>query len=214
MTPPARRVLLADDHDVVRSGVRAFLEARPNLRIVAEAANGRDALDLARANKPNIAIIDYSLPELNGLDLTVALKREVSCIGVLVYTMHDREDMVLDVLRAGARGYVLKSDPESDLLAAVDALSANRPYFSSAIAETLLERFLDASPAAQTTLTQREREVVQLIAEGKANKEIGRLLDISVKTIETHRASAMRKLKFRTTAELVRYAVRNNIVEP
>ncbi|WP_066801368.1 response regulator [Sphingomonas soli] len=213
MTAPSRRVILADDHNVVRRGVRTLLEARPNLYVVAEASNGRDALELARVNKPDIAVIDYSLPELNGLDLTIALKRELPRIEVLIYTMYDREDLVLNVLRAGARGYVLKSDPESDLLGAVDALSVHRPYFSGAISETLLERFLDASPNPSTTLTHREREVVQLIAEGKINKEISRVLNISVKTVETHRASAMHKLKLRTTAELVRYAVRNNIIE-
>lgn len=127
--------------------------------------------------------------------------------------MHDREELILEVLRAGARGYVLKSDTERHLLAAIDALSIHRPYFSGVISETLLERFLDSPPTAQATLTHREREVVQLIAEGRINKEIGHILDISVKTVETHRAAAMHKLKLRTTAELVRYAVRNNIVE-
>lgn len=208
-----RRVLIADDHDVVRRGVRALLESRPHLVVVAEAVNGRAAVEEARSTRPDIAIIDYSLPELNGLDLTLALKRELPHIEVLLYTMHEREDLILEVLRAGARGYVLKSDTEKHLLAAVDALSIHRPYFSSAISETLLERFLDSSPAAQASLTHREREVVQLIAEGRINKEVGHILGISVKTVETHRAAAMHKLKLRTTAELVRYAVRNNIVQ-
>jgi DNA-binding NarL/FixJ family response regulator len=172
------------------------------------------ALEEARSTQPDIAVIDYSLPELNGLDLTAALKRENPRLEVLVYTMHEREDLVLEVLRAGARGYVLKSDTEKHLLAAIDALSIHRPYFSGVISETLLERFLDSSPHAQATLTHREREVVQLIAEGKINKEVGYILNISVKTVETHRASAMHKLKLRTTAELVRFAVRNNIIEP
>lgn len=214
MSSAARRVLIADDHDVVRRGVRTLLETRPNLHVVAEASNGRAALEEARATKPDIAVIDYSLPELNGLDLTSALKREFPRIEVLIYTMHDREDLVLEVLRAGARGYVLKSDTEKHLIAAIDALSIHRPYFSGVISETLLERFLESSPAAQATLTHREREVVQLIAEGKINKEISHILNISVKTVETHRASSMHKLKLRTTAELVRYAVRNNIIQP
>jgi DNA-binding NarL/FixJ family response regulator len=209
-----RRVLLADDHQAIRRGVRALLEGKPGIEVVGEAPNGRLALEQARLLQPDIAVIDYSLPELNGLDLTTALKREVPRIEVLVYTMHDREDLVLDVLRAGARGYVLKSDSEEELLAAVNALSLHRPYFSGAISETLLDRFIEAAPTAQATLTHREREVVQLIAEGNINKEIGRILNISVKTVETHRASAMHKLKLRTTAELVRYAVRNAIVEP
>ena len=214
MTSAIRRVLIADDHDVVRRGVRTVLEARPNLQVVAEAGSGRAALEQAKATSPDIAIIDYSLPELNGLDLTLALKRDIPGVEVLIYTMHDREELVVDALRAGARGYVLKSDTERHLLAAVDALSIRRPYFSGVVSETLLERFLESAPAAQATLTHREREVVQLIAEGKINKEIGHILDISVKTVETHRASAMHKLKLRTTAELVRYAVRNNIIQP
>jgi DNA-binding NarL/FixJ family response regulator len=213
MNSATRRVLIADDHGVVRRGVRTLLETRPNLTIVAEASNGRQALEEARATKPDIAVIDYSLPELNGLDLTMALKREVPRIQVLIYTMHDREELVLEVLRAGARGYVLKSDTEKHLLAAIDALSIHRPYFSGVISEALLDRFLGSPPAAQTALTHREREVVQLIAEGKINKEIGHILSISVKTVETHRAAAMHKLKLRTTAELVRYAVRNNIIQ-
>lgn len=213
MSSPTRRVLIADDHDVVRRGVRTLLETRPNLHIVAEVTNGRDALQEALSTRPDIAILDYSLPELNGLDLTRAIKREVPRVEVLIYTMHDREELVLEVLRAGARGYVLKSDTERHLLAAVDALSINRPYFSGVISETLLERFLASSPATQATLTHREREVVQLIAEGLINKEIAHSLGISVKTVETHRAAVMHKLKLRTTAELVRYAVRNNIVE-
>lgn len=214
MSSVTRRVLIADDHDVVRRGVRMLLETRPNLHIVAEASNGRAALEEARSTQPDIAIIDYSLPELNGLDLTAALKKENPRLEVLVYTMHEREDLVLEVLRAGARGYVLKSDTEKHLLAAIDALSIHRPYFSGVISETLLERFLESSPHAQATLTHREREVVQLISEGKINKEVGYILNISVKTVETHRASAMHKLKLRTTAELVRFAVRNNIIEP
>lgn len=213
MSSPNRRILIADDHDVVRRGVRTLLETRSNVHIVGEAADGRAALELACTTRPDIAVIDYSLPELNGLDLTLALKRELPRIEILLYTMHDREDLILDVLRAGARGFVLKSDTEKHLLAALDALSIHRPYFSGVISETLLERFLDSSPNNQATLTHREREVVQLIAEGKINKEIGHMLNISVKTVETHRASSMHKLKLRTTAELVRYAVRNNIVQ-
>ena len=213
MESATHRILIADDHDVVRRGVRTLLETRPNLVIVAEASNGRAALEEARLTKPDIAVIDYSMPEMNGLDLTRALKREIPRIEILLYTMHDREDLILEVLRAGARGYVLKSDTERHLLAAIDALSIHRPYFSGVISETLLERFLESAPTAQASITHREREVVQLIAEGRINKEIGHILTISVKTVETHRASAMHKLKLRTTAELVRYAVRNNIVQ-
>lgn len=210
---PPCRVLIADDHQVVRRGVRTLLETQPDIEIVAEAADGRAALEQARLTRPDVAVIDYSLPELNGHDLTVALKRDLPKIEVLVYTIHDREELVVEVLRAGARGFVLKSDSEDELLNGVRALSRHRTYFSAAISETLVARLIDAAPAPGATLTHREREVVQLIAEGKINKEIGRILNISVKTVETHRASAMHKLKLRSTAELVRYAVRNHIVE-
>ncbi|MGZ8350784.1 MAG: LuxR C-terminal-related transcriptional regulator, partial [Allosphingosinicella sp.] len=167
-----------------------------------------------RATQPDIAILDYSLPKLNGYDLTVALKRELPRVEILIYTMYDRESLILDVLRAGARGFILKSETEEHLLAAINALSIHRPYFSGGVSETLLDQFLRIRP--QTTLsslTRREREIVQLIAEGKINKEIAGLLEISIKTVETHRATTMHKLKLRTTAELVRYAVRNNIIE-
>lgn len=213
MSSPRRRVLIADDHEVVRRGLRTVLEARPNLQVVAEAADGRDALNQARQSRPDIAIIDFLLPHLNGLDLTLAIKRELPHVEVLIYTMHDREELALEVLRAGARAYVLKSDTERHLLAAVDALSIHRPYFSGVVSETLLERFLESSPTAHGVLTHREREVVQLIAEGRINKEIAHILNIHIKTVETHRAAAMQKLKLRTVAELVRYAVRNNIIE-
>ncbi len=214
MSSPTRRILIADDHDVIRRGVRTLIESRANLQVVAEASSGREALELAKETSPDIAIIDYSMPGLNGLDLTYQLKREVPRVEILIYTMHDREDMIVEVLRAGARGFVLKSDSEKHLFAALDALSIRRPYFSGAVSETLLDQFLRSKAhASESTLTHREREVVQLIAEGKINKEIATHLNISVKTVETHRATAMHKLKLRTTAELVRYAVRNNIVE-
>lgn len=191
-----------------------LIESRANLRVIAEASTGREALQLARTLTPDIAIVDYSLPELNGRDLTVKLTKLVPRTQVLIYTMHDREEMVLDVLHAGARGVVLKSDSEKSLLAAIDALSVRRPFFSGAISETLLAQYLRHGPEdSAATLTHREREVVQLIAEGKINKQVASLLHISIKTVETHRATAMQKLKFRTTAELVRYAVRNRIVE-
>ena len=211
-----RRILIADDHDAMRQGVRSFLDARPEWRVVAEAADGHTALELALQMRPDIAILDYSLPLMNGLDLTRVLKRELPEIEILIYTMHDRDDILVDVLHAGARGYVLKSDPGAHLIAAVDALATHKPYFSSAISETLLDHFLQRDDAASDTavLTPREREVVQLIAEGKINKEIARLLSISVKTVETHRAATMHKLKLKTAAELVRYAVRNSIVQP
>src|SRR4249919_830504 len=214
MTSPIRRIMIVDDHDAVRRGVRNLVETKPYYQVVGEAANGRDALELARESNPDIAILDYSLPELNGLDLAHLLKKTYPRMEILLYTMHDREEVIMDVLRAGVRGFVLKSDTERHLIAALDALSIHRPYFSGAISDTLLDQFLESKPhAAASSLTHREREVVQQVAEGRINKEIAQRLSISVKTVETHRASAMRKLKLRTTADLVRYAVRNQLIQ-
>ena len=199
----------------MRRGVRQLLETKPYYEVVGEAPDGRSALELARETRPDIAILDYSIPELNGFDLAHALKREFPRIEILVYTMHDREEIIMDVLRAGVRGFVLKSDTEKHLLAALDALSIHRSYFSGAISDALLNQFLESKPASlASSLTHREREVVQQVAEGRINKEIAQRLNISVKTVETHRASAMRKLKLRTTADLVRYAVRNQLIQP
>jgi len=213
---PLRRILIADDHQAIRQGVRTFLESREGWQIVGEVANGRDALRLARETQPDIAILDYSLPQMNGLELTRAIKRELPRTEILIYTMHDQESILVEVLRAGARGYVLKSDPGVHLISAVEALAMHKPYFSAAISETLLDYFIEQGHGnnSATVLTPREREIVQLIAEGKINKQIAYMLDISVKTVETHRAAAMHKLKLLTTAELVLYAVRNNIVQP
>ena len=214
MTSPVRRIIIVDDHHAIRRGVRQLLESEPYYQVVGEASDGRSGLELARETRPDIAILDYSVPELNGLDLSHALKREFPRIEILLYTMHDREEIIMNVLRAGVRGFVLKSDTEKHLVAALDALSIRRPYFSGAISDTLLAQFLESKPQALTSsLTHREREVVQHVAEGRINKEIAARLSISVKTVETHRASAMRKLKLKTTADLVRYAVRNQLTQ-
>jgi DNA-binding NarL/FixJ family response regulator len=215
MSTPVRRILIADDHDAIRRGVRILIETRPNFRVVAEASTGRDALQVARETQPDIAIIDYSMPGLNGLDLTHALKSELPRLEIMIYTMHEREELIMSVLRAGARAFVLKSDSDQHLFAALDALSIRRPYFSGSVSETLLEQFLRSKDEpSSTALSHREREVVQLISEGKINKQVAEILNISIKTVETHRSAAMHKLKLRTTADLVRYAVRNNIVQP
>ena len=216
MRPITSRILIADDHQAMRQGVRTLLESHADFQVVGEAADGREALNLAVETKPDIAILDYSLPLMNGLELTRAIKHELPRTEILIYTMHDRESILIDVLPAGARGYVLKSDSGVHLVSAAKALAKRKPYFSGAISETLLEHFIDTNHSTDKSimLTAREREIVQLIAEGKLNKQIAHMLGISVKTVETHRAAAMHKLKLRTTAELVLYAVRNNIVEP
>jgi DNA-binding NarL/FixJ family response regulator len=216
LVEPPLRILIADDHQAIRQGVRAFLEKRQGWQIVGEASNGREALERAGETSPNIAIVDYSLPQMNGLELTRALRRELPRTEVVIYTMHDEESILTEVLRAGARGYVLKSDPSAHLVTAVEALARGKPYFSPAISEALLDHFVDPRQGndGATVLTAREREIVQLIAEGNLNKQVAHLLDITLKTVETHRAAVMHKLKIRTTAELVLYAVRNHIVQP
>jgi DNA-binding NarL/FixJ family response regulator len=216
LSSPVRRIVLADDHEAIRLGVRSMLAAHPDWRVIGEASNGRDALEIIRSTQPDIAILDYSLPMMNGLELTRVIKKEMPRVEVLIFTMHDREDVLAELLTAGARGYLLKSDASKHLVAAVEALAIRRPYFSGNVSQTLLDRFIEsaAKNSAGTALTPREREIVQLIAEGRLNKEIAAILDLSIKTVETHRAAAMHKLGLKTTADLVRYAVRNNIVEP
>ncbi len=215
MSSPVRRIVLADDHEAIRLGVRSVLSTHPDWRVVGEASNGRDALELIRDVRPDIAILDYSLPMMNGLELTRAIKKELPRTEILIFTMHDREDVLAELLKAGVRGYLLKSDASKHLVAAVEALSIRRPYFSGNVSQTLLDRFIEmaARDAAATALTPREREIVQLIAEGRLNKEIAAILGLSIKTVETHRAAAMHKLDLNSTADLVRYAVRNNIIE-
>src|SRR5690242_13359153 len=165
MTSPIRRVIIIDDHDAIRRGVRQLLETKPNYQVVGEAADGRAGLKVAQETRPDIAILDYSIPELNGLDLSHALKREFPRIEILLYTMHDREEIIMNILRAGVRGLVLKSDPEKHLISALDSLSIHRSYFSGAISDTLLEQFLESKPhPVASSLTHREREVVQQVA--------------------------------------------------
>ncbi len=215
MSSLTRRIVLADDHEAIRLGVSSMLSSRPDWRIVGEAGNGREALDLIRSTQPDIAILDYSLPEMNGLEIARAVKREMPRVEVLIFTMHDREDVLADLLTAGVRGYLLKSDASRHLVAAVDALASRRPYFSANISQILLDKFVEtvAKSGPTSVLTPREREIVQLIAEGRLNKEIAAILDLSIKTIETHRSTVMHKLHLNTTADLVRFAVRNNIIE-
>jgi DNA-binding NarL/FixJ family response regulator len=211
-----RKVVIVDDHEAIRKGVRSFVGKLEGIDIVGEAADGHEALRLVREVQPDIAILDYSLPLMNGLELTRAIRRELPGCEVLIYTMHDQEGVLAEIMRAGARGYVLKSDPASHLNSAVKALATHKPYFSPEISEALLGYFVDQTHGSNgsTVVSPREREIVQLIAEGKINKQIAHMLGISVKTVETHRAAVMHKLKLRTTAELVLYAVRNHIVLP
>jgi DNA-binding NarL/FixJ family response regulator len=212
------RIVVVDDHAVVRRGVRALLESRADWKVVAEATTGREALDAVKRHRPEIVVMDISLPELNGLDATRQIVQESPQTEVLVLTMHHSEELAREVLKAGARGYVLKSDADESLIAAVDALRQHKPFLTSGVTEFMLDGFLrDMSVPDLSTrdpVTPREREIIQLLTEGLSNKEAAARLGISVKTIEAHRANIMRKLRLRSVTDLVRYAIRNKIAQP
>jgi DNA-binding NarL/FixJ family response regulator len=214
------RILIADDHEVVRRGVRALLEARPGWEVCGEAVTGREAVDAAKRLSPDIVILDIGMPELNGLEAARQIRKDLPGCEVLILTLHESEQVVREVLAVGARGYVLKSDAARDLVLAVEALRNHKPFFTSTVSDMLLHDHLKgrASPglAGPSTgrLSAREREIVQLLAEGKSNKEVATTLGISVKTAETHRTNVMHKLDLHSIAELVRYAIRNKIIEP
>jgi DNA-binding NarL/FixJ family response regulator len=207
------RLLVADDHEVVRAGVRHILQGHPGWEIVAEAENGKEAVAKAIETKPDVAIVDYSLPLMNGIEVTRQIRSRLQGTEVLIFTMHDSDTLVEQLLNAGARGYLLKSDANKNLVEAVESLVEHKPFFTSKVSAALLNSFLARPGRSELVLTDRERGVVQLIAEGHTNKKIGELLHISLKTVESHRAAAMRKLNLNSSAALVRYAIRNRIVE-
>lgn len=207
------RILIADDHDVVRSGIRTILEAHEGWEVIAEARDGKQAIDQALAMRPDIAVLDYALPLVNGVEVARQIRDRLTGVEVLIFTMHDTDSLIRDVLEAGARGFLLKSDAKEFLVSAVASLSAHKPFFTGKVSEALLETFLSQGTSEKSVLTSREKAVVQLIAEGKTNKQIADILSISTKTVETHRALALRKLNLETTAALIRYAVRNGLVE-
>ena len=207
-------ILIADDHDVVRRGLKMLLETRASWRVVAEARDGKGAVSDAFRMKPDVAILDYGLPQLNGVEAARQIRHHLPRIEILIFTMHNTDDILLHALEAGARGFLLKSDPDDYVLAAVHALSQHKPFFTGKVSETLVASFLATSSTARASaLTTRERSVVQLIAEGRTGKEAADLLGVSPKTVEAARASALRKLNLRTTADLIRYAVRNKLVD-
>jgi DNA-binding NarL/FixJ family response regulator len=212
------RILVVDDHAVVRRGIRALLESREDWEVCGEAATGRDAVEQCRRLRPDIVVMDLSLPDLNGLDATRQILEGATNTEVLVLTMHHSEELARDVLRAGARGYVLKSDADENLIAAVDSLRQHKSFLTSAVAEFVLDDYVRRADSAKdeiamVALTPREREIVQLVAEGQTIKEAAAKLGLSVKTIESHRANIMKKLRLRSVSEIVRYAIRNKIVE-
>jgi len=211
------RILIADDHEVARQGIRALLESHPGWEVCAEAKDGREAVELATNSKPDIALLDIGMPNLNGLDAARQILAMSPAIRILILTMHDAEQVVREVLAAGARGFVLKSDAARDLVAAVDALQHRRTFFTTRVTQMVLNGYLhqerESQPSAKTVLTPREREVIQLLAEGKTSKEVAVALKLSVKTAETHRTNLMRKLDLHSVADLTLYAIRNGIVQ-
>jgi DNA-binding NarL/FixJ family response regulator len=210
----ALRILIADDHEVVRKGIRALLEGHPGWEVSGEAVDGRDAVEKARELSPDLALLDIGMP--NGLDAARQILKAAPRTRVLILSMHNSDQVVREVLEVGARGFILKSDAARDLVAAVEALQRRTTFFTSDVATIVLEGYLTRSinpeKPVKNRLTAREREVVQLLAEGKSSKEVAVALNLSVKTAETHRTNVMRKLDLHSVADLVRYAVRNNIV--
>jgi DNA-binding NarL/FixJ family response regulator len=210
------RILIADDHEVVRKGIKSVLEGHEGWQICGEAENGRDAVTKAQSLKPDIVILDVGMPVLNGLEATRQILKNRVSTKVLVLSVHETEQLVQQVLEAGAQGYLFKSDAGRDLVNAVDSLAQNKTFFTSKVAQFVLDTFLGKRSAPEcgaATLTTREREVIQLLAEGNVTKEVAVALKLSVKTAETHRSNLMKKPDLHSMSELVLYAVRNNIVQ-
>jgi len=214
----AFHILVADDHEVVRKGLVSLLQAQPEWQVCGEAGDGREAVEKALQLKPDVVILDIGMPSLNGLEATRQILKANPQARVLILTLHDSDQVVREVLNAGARGFLLKSDAARDLVAAVEALRHDKTYFTSKVAAMVLEGYLKggtpgvAVSSGRNRLTPREREIVQLLAEGKSTKEVAVALGLSVKTAETHRSNIMRKLQLHSVSDLVLYAVRNNIV--
>jgi DNA-binding NarL/FixJ family response regulator len=212
------RILIADDHDLIRRGVRDLLAARSGWQVVGEACNGADAVRKAVSLRPDVAILDFSMPELNGPGAAAQIAEKVPETGVVVLTMHDSEEVMRQVLQSGARGLVLKSDADRDLLEAVEAVARKRHFFTTRLSELVLGGYL-AGPAIRdkvkskvAELTERECEVVRLLADGMSSKEAATRLQISIRTVESHRININRKLGFNSIAKLVHYAIRHGIV--
>lgn len=213
------RVLIADDHGALVEGVRTIIEQQPGWEVCGTAATGREAVELARKLKPDIVVLDLRMPELNGLDATRQIKRFVERAEILIFTAHDDEQMIHEAFAAGARSFILKSEPLARLVEAIESLSRHKPFFSEKVSEVLFANIgrpiLEHGTCEHSSnpLTAREREIVQMLAEGKSNKEVATILGISVRTAEAHRASLMHKLGIDSISGLVRYAIRNGIIE-
>jgi DNA-binding NarL/FixJ family response regulator len=209
-------ILIADDHAVVRHGLRALLETQPGWKVVAAAKTGREAIEKAQEYRPDVAILDIGMPVMNGLDSATVILKALPSTRIVFLTMHATEELIEKTIKAGARGYILKSDAERDLIAAVDAIMNNKTFFTPAASEVIMDAFRNPRGRklkSSGQLSVRERQIVQLLAEGKSNKEVASDLNIAVRTVEGHRSKIMGKLRLRSFSELIRYAVRNKIVE-
>ena len=207
------KLLVADDHEVVRNGVRSLLEAQPGWHVTAEASNGREAVEKAKRLKPDVVVLDIGKPSLNGLEAARQMIKNDPHIKIVILTMHESENLIREVLKVGARGYVSKADAIQDLVTAINAVRSGVTFFTAKVSEIVLEGYLDKSGATNSRLTPRQREIIQLLAEGQSSKEIAVALGLSVKTADTHRANIMRRLNCHSASEIVRYAVRNHIIE-
>lgn len=214
-TDIVKRIMIADDHEVVRSGLRAIIEARSDWTVSGEATNGEQVVNLALETEPEILVVDYSMPLLNGLEVSRRLKALRLRTEILILTMHESEELLTEAVLIGVRGFLFKSDAGKHLTLAIEALLDGRPYFTGTLMEQLLHAYqINKRARSECLLTPREQSIVQLIAEGHTNRSISSVLKLSVKTVETHRASVMRKLGISSTAELVRYAIRKKLVTP
>lgn len=212
------RILIADDHDVMREGTRAVIERQPGWEVCGTAATGREAVTQATQLKPDIVIMDMTMPELNGLDAAIQIRRLLPRTEILIFTGHETDNLIREAFEAGVKSFIFKSEAHHFLVEAIESLSRHKPFFTSKVSEILFSNILDRAEgrgASETSqrLSAREREIVQLLAEGKSNKEVAEVLGISVRTAETHRASILRKLNLDSVASLVRYAIRNKMIE-
>lgn len=212
------RILIADDHEVVREGMRALIEHEPGWEVCGIATNGQEAVDIAKKLKPEVVVLDMTMPELDGLEALRQIKRALPNTEVMVFSAHHSEEVIEQLFDAGAKSYIQKSDAAQYVVAAIKSLAQHKPFFTPEISQILFAKFLSVGPAKKQagqehTLTDRERDVVRLLAQGLSNKEVATALGVSVRTAETHRATLMRKLKLDSLAALVRYAIRNNIID-
>jgi len=208
------RILIADDHEIVRSGLRRLIEARADWEVVAEAGDGNEAIRQALASNPDVAVLDYAMPLINGIEATRRIRASLPNTEVLIYTVHDDEILICSLLRAGARGYVLKTDAGSEVLAAIDSLAHRKPFFTSKVCDTLLDAFLTRLKPKAFRLSDLQRDLVRLIAKGHTNKQIAEQLNIPLRGVELERAQIMRKLEISSTSGILLYALETGLLEP